>query len=41
MAQAAPGNDTTARVWPAKLCRRSTINHPMAPAMTATMVPAR
>ena len=31
----------TARVCPAKLCRRRTMNHPMVAAMTATIVPAR
>ena len=40
IAPAAPGNETTAKVWPAKLWRRSTMNHPMAPAATATIVPA-
>ena len=27
-------------VWPANVCRRSTMNHPVIPAMTATIVPA-
>ena len=40
-AAAAPGKDTTARVCPAKLWRRSTMNHPTAAASTATTVPAR
>ncbi len=39
-APAAPGNPTTASVCPVKLWRRSTMNQPMAPARTATMVPA-
>ena len=37
----APGNDTTARVWPTKLCWRSTTYQPMSAATTATIVPAR
>src|SRR3989442_12038871 len=28
------------RVWPAKVCRRRTMNQPMTPAITATIVPA-
>ena len=36
----APGNDITASVWPAKLCRRSTMNQPATAAMSATIVPA-
>src|SRR6266545_4886669 len=40
-AAAAPGKPTRARVWPAKLCRRSTMNQPTRAASTATMVPAR
>ncbi len=37
---AAPGNDITASVWPAKLWRRSTMNQPATPAIRATIVPA-
>ena len=39
-APAAPGKPTTARVCPAKVWRRSTMNQPMGPATSATMVPA-
>lgn len=35
-----PAKPTTARVCPAKLTRRSTINHPAMPPRTATVVPA-
>ena len=41
IAPAAPGKPTRERVCPAKVCRRSTMNHPMAPETTATIVPAR
>src|SRR6266576_156722 len=37
----APGNPANERVCPAKVCRRSTMNHPIAPETTATIVPAR
>src|SRR5207237_5615973 len=30
----------TESVWPAKVCRRSTMNQPVTPAITATIVPA-
>ena len=36
-APAAPGNPTTARVWPAKVWRRSTMNQPIGAATTATI----
>ena len=41
IAPAAPGNPTNDSVCPAKVCRRSTMNHPIAPETTATIVPAR
>src|SRR2546427_11121575 len=41
IAPAAPGKPTNDRVCPAKVWRRSTMNHPMAPETTATTVPAR
>src|SRR5437660_12627645 len=41
VAPAAPGKPTRARVWPAKAWRRRTMNQPIAPAATATTVPAR
>src|SRR4051812_39834058 len=40
-APAAPGKPMSARVWPAKVWRRNTMNHPTVPASTATMEPAR
>src|SRR6266700_7529817 len=40
-APAAPGKPTRERVCPANVCRLRTMNHPMAPETTATMVPAR
>ena len=39
-AAAAPGKAITARVWPAKVWRRSTMNQPTRRASTATIVPA-
>src|SRR5690242_6663027 len=41
MAPAAPGKPTTARVWPANVSLRSTMNQPATAATTATTVPAR
>ena len=35
------GSATTDRVWPANVWRRSTMNQPMTPASTATIVPGR
>ena len=40
MAPAAPGKAITESVWPAKVWRRSTMNQPIAPAITATIAPA-
>src|SRR5438067_2118277 len=40
LAAAAPGNATIESVCPAKVCRRSTMNQPVTPARTATIVPA-
>src|SRR5689334_3670309 len=40
VAPAAPGKAMTESVCPAKVCRRSTMNQPIAPAITATIVPA-
>src|SRR5205085_1148135 len=40
LAAAAPGKAITESVCPAKVCRRRTMNQPVTPAMTATIVPA-
>src|SRR5579864_8834956 len=40
LAADAPVNAVTDSVWPANVWRRSTMNQPITPAMTATIVPA-
>ena len=40
VAPAAPGKAMRLNVWPPKVCRRRTMNHPITAAVMATMVPA-